>query len=105
MSEFIHLHCHSEYSMLDSAIRLPALCERAVSFGMEACAVTDHGNLCAAAEFQKVCREYGIRPIFGCEIYTCPDRRLRDGGAPHHLILLARTQEGWSNLSHLVSEA
>ena len=91
--------------MLDSAIRLPALCERAVSFGMEACAVTDHGNLCAAAEFQKACREYGIRPIFGCEIYTCPDRRLQDGGTPHHLILLARTQEGWSNLSHLVSEA
>ena len=48
MSEFIHLHCHSEYSMLDSAIRLPALCERAVSFGMEACAITDHGNLCRA---------------------------------------------------------
>ena len=90
--------------MLDGAIRLPALCERAAAFGMDACAVTDHGNLCAAAEFQKACREHGIRPIFGCEVYTCPDRRVKDGTKPHHLILLARTQEGWSNLSHIVSE-
>lgn len=73
MNHFVHLHCHSEYSILDGAIRLGDLCSRAQQFGMPACAVTDHGNMFAAAAFQKACSEYGVKPIFGCEVYTCQD--------------------------------
>ncbi|MDR1776350.1 MAG: DNA polymerase III subunit alpha [Desulfovibrio sp.] len=107
MSDFVHLHCHTEYSLLDGAIRLKELCARAKDYGMAACAVTDHGNLHGAARFYKHCKEFGLKPIIGCEVYVCRDhtdktsedaRRNR-----HHLILLARTNTGYHNLVKLVT--
>lgn len=75
MSEFVHLHCHTEYSLLDGAIRLNDLCARAVDFGMPAAAITDHGNLYGAAYFYTTCKSYGIKPIIGCEVYVSHDHR------------------------------
>ncbi len=107
MSDFVHLHCHTEYSMLDGAIRLKDLCERAKNFGMPAAAVTDHGNMFAAASFQKTCSAYSIKPIFGCEVYTCRDHldtTSDDAKRRHHLVLLARNMDGYRNLVKIVSK-
>ncbi len=104
MADFVHLHCHSAYSMLDGAMRLGDLCARAAEYGMPAVAVTDHGNLCAHAQFQLACREHGIRPVFGCEFRLCEDRRRADGAEPpSHLVLLAQSLDGWRALSRLSS--
>ena len=73
MSDFVHLHCHTEYSLLDGAIRVKDLCSRAKDFGMPACAITDHGNLFGAAKFFLTCKDFGIKPIIGCEVYVCHD--------------------------------
>ncbi|HMN96993.1 MAG TPA: DNA polymerase III subunit alpha [Phycisphaerales bacterium] len=107
---FVHLHLHSEYSLLDGGNRLDALCARVKELGMPAVAVTDHGNLHGAIEFVAAARRAGIKPILGIEAYVAPgDRRDRthtgvvDGG--FHLVLLARTAEGWSNLLKLSSDA
>ncbi len=107
---FVHLHLHSEYSLLDGAIRIDRLVQRARALGMEAVAVTDHGNLHGAAELYQRATEAGIRPILGIEAYVAPaDRRdrnaggLHDGG--HHLVLLAENDEGWRNLVRLSSDA
>ena len=62
MSDFVHLHCHTEYSLLDGAIRVKDLCSRAKDFGMPACAITDHGNLFGAAKFFLTCKDFGIKP-------------------------------------------
>jgi DNA polymerase-3 subunit alpha len=106
---FVHLHCHSEYSLLDGANKLEALVDRAVELGMPALAITDHGNLHGARRFYETARERGIKPILGCEAYVAfGDRRLKE--KPHdapadysHLVLLARTPEGYRNLVKLVS--
>ncbi len=106
MSEFVHLHCHTEYSLLDGAIRIGDLCARAKDFGMPAAAITDHGNLYGAAHFYTACKDHGLAPIIGCEVYVCPDHtdtaselaRVR-----HHLILLAQNMAGYKNLLKLVS--
>ena len=106
MSDFVHLHCHTEYSLLDGAIRLGDLCARAKDYGMTACAITDHGNMFGAAQFQKTCAEYGIKPIFGCEVYVCSDRfdtSSEMARRRYHLILLARNAEGYHNLVRIVS--
>lgn len=106
MADFVHLHCHTEYSLLDGAIRLGDLCEKAREFGMPACAITDHGNMFGAAYFYSKCKEYGIKPIFGCEVYTCPDHRDKVGANSrqrNHLILLAQDQAGYHNLVKLVT--
>lgn len=106
MSNFVHLHCHSEYSLLDGAIRLDALCARTKEFGMPAAAVTDHGNLFAATHFYSTCKEYGIKPIIGCEVYVTKDhtdKLSKFSKARHHLILLARNKEGYHNLVKLVT--
>ena len=108
MSEFIHLHCHTEYSLLDGAIRLKDLCRRANEFGMKACAITDHGNMFGAARFYKACREHEIKPILGCEAYICKnhkDKSTETGRAYHHLILLAQNITGYHNLAKLVTES
>ncbi|MBO4335638.1 MAG: DNA polymerase III subunit alpha [Desulfovibrio sp.] len=108
MSEFVHLHCHTEYSLLDGAIRLKDLCARTKDFGMDACAITDHGNMYGAAYFFKACKEYGIKPIFGCEVYVCQDHRDKESDmAKHrnHLILLSETIDGYHNLVKLVSHS
>ncbi len=106
MSDFVHLHCHTEYSLLDGAIRIKDLCARAKDYGMTACAITDHGNMFGAGQFQECCKEFGLKPIFGCEVYVTPDRfdttsdRARKR---NHLILLARNEEGFHNLLKIVS--
>ncbi len=106
MSDFVHLHCHSEYSLLDGAIRLKDLCARTKDFGMTAAAVTDHGNLYAAMPFYVAARDAGIRPIIGCEVYVCHDHTDRTSPlakSRHHLVLLARNKTGYHNLAKLVS--
>ncbi len=106
MSEFVHLHCHTEYSLLDGAIRLNDLCARAVDFGMPAAAITDHGNMYGAAYFYTTCKDYGIKPIIGCEVYVAHDHRDKESELSrvrHHLILLAKDNEGYHNLVRLVS--
>ena len=106
MSDFVHLHCHTEYSMLDGAIRLKDLCARAKDFGMSSCAITDHGNMFGAGQFQEACREYGLKPIFGCEVYVTPNRFDTTSDSArrrNHLILLARNEEGFHNLLKIVT--
>ena len=103
MADFVHLHCHSEYSMLDGAMRLDELCARACEYGMPAVAVTDHANLCGHAQFQLACRRHGIRPVFGCEFRLCDDRLKLAADPPSHLVLLAANLDGWRSLSLLSS--
>jgi len=106
---FVHLHTHSEYSLLDGANRIDDLVDRAVELGMPALALTDHGNLFGAWEFQEKARAKGLRPIIGCEAYVAyGDRRSRERPkrAPAdyaHLVLLATNREGWQNLIKLSS--
>ena len=106
---FVHLHTHSEYSLLDGANRLGDLIHRALEFEMPALALTDHGSMFGAWEFQKQARKGGIKPIIGMEAYVAPgDRKDRSRGGPghrayYHLVLLARDQEGYRNLVKLSS--
>ncbi len=106
---FVHLHTHSEYSLLDGANKLEPLVDRIAELGMPAMALTDHGNLHGAWRFYKLARARGIRPIIGCEAYVAfGDRRVKERphDAPsdyHHLILLARNLAGYHNLVQLVS--
>ncbi len=106
MSDFVHLHCHSEFSLLDGAIRLKDLCARTKDFGMAAAAVTDHGNLYAALPFYLAAKDMGIRPVIGCEVYVCHDHTDRSSPlakSRHHLVLLAQNKTGYHNLIKLVS--
>jgi len=106
---FVHLHNHSDYSLLDGACRLDRLIERVKGFGMPAVALTDHGNLFGAVEFYGVAQAAGIKPILGCEVYVAHGARTErvrtiDGkGAYDHLVLLARNREGYRNLMKLSS--
>lgn len=106
MSDFVHLHCHTEYSLLDGAIRLDDLCAKAKDFGMPAVAVTDHGNLYGALKFYITARKYGLKPIIGCEVYVChdhTDKTSERANLRYHLVLLAQNAEGYHNLIRLVS--
>ena len=108
MSEFVHLHCHTEYSLLDGAIRIKDLCARAKDFGMPAAAITDHGNMHGAAEFYLTCKDFGLKPVIGCEVYVCRDHTDRTSNMArlrHHLVLLAQNGEGYRNLIKLVTQA
>jgi DNA polymerase-3 subunit alpha len=106
--DFVHLHVHSHYSLLDGACRIPDLVARAAELGMSHLALTDHGNLFGAVEFFLACREAQITPILGLETYMAPGSRFdrtrgaRAGSWPH-LLLLARNEEGYRNLMHLSS--
>ncbi len=107
-SEFIHLHLHTQYSLLDGACRIPEILSIAKSFKMGALAITDHGNMFGAIEFYLEAQKTGIKPIIGCEVYVAPKSRLdKSTGAiediANHLILLARDEEGYRNLMKLVS--
>ena len=108
---FVHLHCHSEYSLLDGANRIDDLIAKALEFEQPAIAITDHGNLHAAWEFQEKAKKAGLKPIIGMEAYVAPgDRRQRGRAAPgdrayYHLVLLARDIEGYRNLVKLSSLA
>jgi DNA polymerase-3 subunit alpha len=102
---FVHLHNHTEYSLLDGASRIPALVARAAELEMPALAMTDHGVMYGAIHFYKACKEAGIKPIIGCEVYVAPrSRLLREGRVdrdPNHLTLLAADHEGYLNLMKL----
>ena len=103
---FIHLHNHTEYSLLDGASRIDDLVQRAKSYGMPALAITDHGVMYGAISFYEACKAAGIKPIIGCEVYVCHDRKTRmgrRGDTANHLILLAKNNEGYKNLCKLVS--
>ncbi len=106
---FVHLHTHSEYSLLDGAARITDLVRRAVEMGQPAIAVTDHGVLYGAVDLYTEAMAAGIKPIIGCETYMAPrSHRDKEGRAdrdPHHLVLLAQDAEGWRNLLALVSRA
>ena len=108
-SPFVHLHVHTQYSLLDGAIRLEALFERAAAFNMEAVAITDHGTMYGVLEFYQMARKAGIRPIIGCECYLAPramtDKTPMDGKEMRHLVLLARDREGYRNLCQLATRA
>ncbi len=106
---FVHLHNHSDYSLLDGACRIDRLVDRAARYGMTAVGLTDHGNLFGAVEFHDAARAAGLKPLVGCEVYVAhgsrTDRpRTPDGkGAYDHLVLIARNREGYRNLSKLSS--
>lgn len=105
--EFVHLHLHTEYSLLDGAARIEDLVRRAKDMGMTALAITDHGVMYGVVHFYKACKKHGIKPIIGCEVYVAPrsrlDRAPRVDDSPHHLVLLAENQEGYRNLMKLCS--
>ena len=104
---FVHLHVHSEYSLLDGACRIPDLIARVKDLGQTAVAVTDHGVMYGAVDFYKAATAAGIKPIIGCEVYVAPRTRLDKvhelDDHPYHLILLCRNEVGYRNLSALVS--
>lgn len=105
--DFVHLHVHSEYSLLDGMCRIKDLPKRAKELGMKAIALTDHGVMYGAVNFFKACKEEGIKPIIGCEVYVAPRTRFeKEVGKDDeyfHLILLAKNKEGYQNLIKMVS--
>lgn len=108
MSDFVHLHLHSDYSLLDGACKISSLVERARSLGMDSLAITDHGNLFGAVEFHDTALAAGINPIIGCEVYVARESRLSRNGRSdnsNHLVLLASDARGYHNLIKLVSAA
>jgi len=106
-SNFVHLHVHSEYSLLDGAARVKSLVDKAKELSMEALAVTDHGTMYGIIDFYQKAQNAGIKPIVGCEVYVAPrsrfDRDQSKDGHQHHLVLLARNMEGYRNLMQLVT--
>ena len=103
MPEFTHLHLHTQYSLLDGAIRLDDLFPKVLERGMKSVAITDHGNLFGALDFYQKAKAHGVKPIFGCETYIAPDRQDKTERRVNHLILLAKNEAGWKNLSYLNS--
>ena len=101
-SDFVHLHVHSEYSILDGACRIPALAARAAELEMPAVGLTDHGSLAGAVELYRETKKHGVKPLIGCEVYVCDDRRAQTKGYAH-LTLLAESNEGYGNLIKLAS--
>ena len=107
---FVHLHCHSHYSLLDGASSIPRLVERAKQHGMSALALTDHGNLHGALEFYRLARDEGVNPIVGYEAYIAPESRLKKGKdaggeSSYHLTLLCQNRTGFQNLIKMASAA
>jgi DNA polymerase-3 subunit alpha len=107
MQEFTHLHVHTVYSLLDGYSPLDRLLDEAKAHGMEALAITDHGNMHGVVQFYKEAKKRGINPILGCEVYTAfADYREKDpkDRGQYHLVLLAENETGFKNLMHIVSE-
>jgi len=102
MTDFVHLHVHSQYSMLDSALRVKALVKSAKQLGMPAVALTDHGNMFGAVQFQSECKKNDIKPILGCELNLCSDHTVSSREA-QHIVVLAASQKGYENLVKLTS--
>ena len=107
MSDFVHLHLHSEYSLLDGACRIEEIPRKAKAEGHSSVAITDHGVMYGAVAFYKACKKEGIKPIIGCEVYVAPRTRFdREGkldSSGHHMVLLVENEEGYRNLIALVS--
>lgn len=105
MGSFVHLHLHSEYSLLDGFTKIADLPERVKAMGMDAVALTDHGNMYGMVAFYKAAKAAGIKPVLGCEVYvTKKDKSVTDkSNRRYHLILLAENQVGWENLMAIVS--
>src|SRR5215813_11723439 len=107
VSEFVHLHLHTEFSLLDGACRIDEVLDQAVKLKMPALAVTEHGNMFSSVIFHDHARQRGLNPILGCEVYVAPGSRLDKSGNPgatqNHLVLLAENDEGYHNLIKLVS--
>ncbi len=111
MSQFVHLHLHTDYSMLDGACDVEKLAETARRLGMPAVAMTDHGNIFGAVHFVNACKQHGVKPILGCELYICKkddhdiERTPPEGDTYNHLLVLAENDEGYRNLVRITSEA
>jgi DNA polymerase-3 subunit alpha len=108
MPDFVHLHLHTDYSMLDGACDATELCKRAKVLQMPAVAMTDHGNIFGAVHFFNAAKDAGIKPIIGCELYICKKedhRAAPEGDTYNHLIVLAENEEGYRNLVKITSEA
>src|SRR5215468_3221915 len=105
-AEFVHLHLHTEFSLLDGACRIDELLDEAVKLKMPALAVTEHGNMFSSVVFHDHARERGLKPLLGCEVYVAQGSRFDKSGPQtetNHLVLLAETNEGYKNLIKLVS--
>src|SRR5579872_4247431 len=111
MSQFVHLHLHTDYSMLDGACDVEKLCRRVKELGMPAVAMTDHGNIFGAVHFVNAAKHEDVKPIIGCELYVCKKedhdikRTPPDGDTYNHLLVLAENEEGYRNLAKITSEA
>jgi DNA polymerase-3 subunit alpha len=110
MKEFVHLHLHTQFSLLDGAIRFDRLFDQANAYGMKACSITDHGNMYGVIDFYFTARDFGIKPIIGCEAYIAPKSRFdqtKAKGEDHayHIVLLAMNNEGYKNLLKMISSA
>ena len=109
MTEFTHLHVHTEYSLLDGASKIKPLCERAAELGMKSLAITDHGVMFGVIDFYMAAKKAGIKPIIGCEVYVAARTRFDKVHGPdsrrYHLVLLAENQQGYKNLIKIVSTA
>jgi DNA polymerase-3 subunit alpha len=111
MSQFVHLHLHTDYSMLDGACDVEKLVQRAKELGMPAVAMTDHGNIFGAVHFVNAAKQAGVKPIVGCELYICKkddhniERTPPEGDTYNHLLVLAENEEGYRNLTKITSEA
>ena len=107
MKDFVHLHVHTEYSLLDGACRIKNLVKKAKELGQTALAITDHGVMYGAVEFFKAAKKEGIKPIIGCEVYVAPRTRfdkIKELDSEYrHLVLLCKNEVGYRNLIYLVS--
>ncbi|MBE6644432.1 MAG: DNA polymerase III subunit alpha [Ruminococcaceae bacterium] len=107
MGDFVHLHLHTEYSLLDGAAKISEIADKAISEGQDAVAITDHGVMYGAVEFYTALKEKGIKPIIGCEVYVASrSRHFKDGkqdSSGNHLILLCKNEVGYKNLCYMVS--
>ena len=106
---FVHLHVHTEYSLLDGSSKIEELVHRAKELGMDSIAITDHGVMYGVIDFYKAAHAAGIKPVIGCEVYVAPGSRFDREGAGHderyhHLVLLAENNTGYSNLMKIVSK-
>ena len=105
---FVHLHLHSEYSLLDGACRISEIPKIAAQNGHTAVAITDHGAMFGVVDFYKACKKEGVKPIIGCEVYVAPDSRFdknrNDGASRNHLVLLCKNETGYKNICYMVSK-